>query len=68
MPNQPTSSHQQPSSNNQGGWDMNNPEALRQRFLNSPHDLALLSERNPAFADAIRKGGEAFAKHLEKVR
>lgn len=68
MPNQATSSRQQSSSNAQGGWDMNDPEALRRRFLNSPHDLALLSERNPAFADAIRKGGEAFAKHLEKVR
>lgn len=67
MPNQAGPSRP-PAQNTQGGWDMNDPEALRRRFLNSPHDLALLSERNPAFADAIRKGGEEFTKQLEKMR
>lgn len=51
-----------------GGIDLSNPEALRQRFLENPHDLALLKERNPVLADAVIKGGEALTKQLEIIR
>lgn len=68
MPQQTSTSRQSTSQSSYGGLDMNDPETLRQRFLNSPHDLAILSERNPAFAEAIKKGGETFTKHLEKLR
>ena len=32
------------------------PATLRNMLLNSPHDLALLKERNPALADALLSG------------
>ncbi|XP_039265402.1 protein DDI1 homolog 2-like [Styela clava] len=69
FPGQPSTSRQTVPPPRQTAPDiLSNPEALRQRFLNSSHDMALLRERNPEFAEAISKGGDAYLKQLEKMR
>ncbi|KAK3743412.1 hypothetical protein QZH41_011547, partial [Actinostola sp. cb2023] len=53
------------SSNSQRNED--DPEFIRQMFLNDPHQLSLLKERNPDLADAI-VNPEKFAEVLGKQR
>ena len=42
-------------------------KAICQHFLNTPHELAILKERNPPLAEALTSGDkEKFYKVLEK--
>ena len=42
-------------------------EVIRQHFLNTPHELAILKERNPPLAEALSSGDkEKFYEVLEK--
>lgn len=54
----PGSSNQpvHPSSNTQQAGLSDDPATLREMLLASPHDLALLKERNPPLADALLSG------------
>lgn len=47
--------------------DNDNPETIRLMFLNDPHQLSLLKERNPKLAEVIN-APEDFAKILEEQR
>ena len=48
-----------------GGSMPDDPATIRQMLLNSPHDLAILKERNPPLAEALLSGslGEAINKY-----
>lgn len=47
--------------------DLEDPVALRRILLNSPHDLALLKERNPPLAEALLSGNiEKFTQVLRE--
>ena len=50
----------QPPPQQQRG-DSEDPEAIRQTFLNDPHQMSLLKERNPKLADVINSQPD-FAK------
>ncbi len=58
------SSIQVPQSTNSGGASTSSasganpedPSVIRDMLLNSPHDLAILKERNPPLADALLSG------------
>ena len=39
-----------------GGTGSDDPAVIRDMLLNSPHDLAILKERNPPLADALLSG------------
>ncbi|KAK2157615.1 hypothetical protein LSH36_188g08013 [Paralvinella palmiformis] len=65
----PGSSNQpvHPSSNTQQAGLSDDPATLREMLLASPHDLALLKERNPPLADALLSGSlEKFTEVLKK--
>lgn len=57
---------QRPSSSRQP-TNEDNPEYIRTMFLNDPHQLSLLKERNPELADAINNPAK-FAEILGKQR
>nr|CAB3236637.1 protein DDI1 homolog 2-like [Phallusia mammillata] len=49
--------------------DLQNPHTLREFLMNNPHDLALLKERNPAFAESIENGDfTKITEQLQKIR
>ena len=66
------SNRSQPSSSSRpagGRPDLSDPAVLAEQFRNSRHDLALLEERNPAMAKAVRDGDmEKFAQEVQKIR
>ena len=41
---------------NASGMGSDDPAVIRDMLLNSPHDLAILKERNPPLADALLSG------------
>ena len=49
---------QAPTGTSSGGGAINSddPAVIRDMLLNSPHDLAILKERNPPLADALLSG------------
>ena len=61
MPGMPSTSGAGPSAQSPGSRPAgsalpDDPAAIREMLLNSPHDLALLKERNPPLADALLSG------------
>jgi len=57
----------QPPPQQQQRGDSEDPEAIRQTFLNDPHQMSLLKERNPKLADVINSQPD-FAKVLGEQR
>ena len=68
-PGHPPNQGSRPVQRQQAQQDPENPETIRQHFLNNPYELSLLRQRNPPLAEALLSGDrERFRDALERQR
>ncbi|XP_076821116.1 protein DDI1 homolog 2-like [Clavelina lepadiformis] len=69
VPSRPSSASSSQQAHSSQRPNMDDPATLRSWFLNSPHNLALLKERNPQLAEALISGDiQRFSTELGKIR
>lgn len=68
-PGHPPNQGSRPIQRQQAQQDPEDPDTIRQHFLNNPYELSLLRQRNPPLAEALLSGDrERFRDALERQR